>query len=122
MGIINKTVAIGATEKKLNTLYANALVFVYPTLYEGFGMPILEAFANSCPVCLSNTSALPEVAGKAGVYFDPLDTDSMASAIERVVYDADFSKKMVVLGRDQLKNFSWKKCADLTEKSYMDII
>jgi len=69
--ILDKIIVIGANESELNTLYSHALVFVYPTLYEGFGMSILEAFANDCPVCLGNTSSLPEVAGNAAVYFDP---------------------------------------------------
>ena len=71
--ILDQTRVLAVNEETLNNLYSNALVFVYPSLYEGFGMPILEAFANNCPVCLSNTSCFPEIAGDAGVYFDPND-------------------------------------------------
>ena len=116
--ILGKTSVLGVNEDKLNNLYSHARAFVYPTLYEGFGMPVLEAFANNCPVCLSHTSSLPEVAGEAGVYFDPNDQESILSAIEKVIYDADFSNKMIAAGNNRLKNFSWKYCAEQTVNSY----
>lgn len=118
LNIFENTLAMGVSEKKLNQLYANALAFIYPSFYEGFGMSILEAFANNCPVCLSNTSSLPEVAENAGVYFDPNDPDSILKAIEKVIYDKQFSKKMVALGNDRLNKFSWQKCTQQTIKSY----
>lgn len=118
LGILNKIVVIGADESKLNQLYSHALVFVYPTLYEGFGMSILEAFANDCPVCLGRTSSLPEVAGDAAIYFDPYDIDSMQQSIQSVVYDDLLSKKMTAAGREQLNNFSWKKCGEETSAFY----
>jgi glycosyltransferase involved in cell wall biosynthesis len=120
--ILDKTIAVGANEKLLNELYSNALAFVYPTKYEGFGMSILEAFANNCPVCLSNTSSLPEVAGDAGAYFDPYSTDSIQEVIEKVIYDKEFSNKMIEKGKKRLHNFSWKKCADETAESYKKTI
>ncbi|MEO8822364.1 MAG: glycosyltransferase family 1 protein, partial [Ginsengibacter sp.] len=82
MKILKNTSSIGVNEIKLNQLYSHALAFIYPTQYEGFGMPILEAFANDCPVCLSNTSCLPEIAGDAGIYFDPNDENSIADTIK----------------------------------------
>ncbi|HEY5463299.1 MAG TPA: glycosyltransferase family 1 protein [Hanamia sp.] len=120
--ILKKTTAIGVDENKLNSLYSNALVFVYPSLYEGFGMPILEAFANNCPVCLSNTSSFPEVAGDAGVYFNPNDQDSISNAIERVIYDSGFTKKIIAAGDNLLNNFSWKKCTEQTLNSYKRVL
>lgn len=116
--IAEKTIAIGVNETKLNELYSNALAFVYPTLYEGFGMSILEAFANNCPVCLSNTSSLPEIAADAGVYFDPYNQESILEAIERTIYDNDFSKKVVEAGKIRLRKFSWKECAEQTGQAY----
>lgn len=118
LNILGKTRVFGVNENELNILYSNAQAFVYPTLYEGFGMPILEAFANNCPVCLSNTSSLPEVAGDAGVYFDPNDQESILSAMEKVIYDADFSKKIIAKGSNRLNNFSWKYCGEQTINSY----
>ena len=122
LNISKKSIALGVDENTLNELYSNALVFVYPTLYEGFGMPILEAFANNCPVCLSNTSSLPEVAGDAGVYFDPKDQDSIANAVERVIYDFDFRKKIIAAGDKRLNNFSWRKCTLQTLNSYKSLL
>ncbi len=116
--ILEKTIALGVNENTLNNLYFHALVFVYPTLYEGFGMPILEAFANNCPVCLSHTSSLPEVAGEAGVYFDPHDQDSILQAIKKVIYDDDFTKKIIAAGSNRLKKFSWKYCGEQTLNAY----
>lgn len=116
--INDRTMVIGANEKLLNELYSNALCFVYPTKYEGFGMSILEAFANNCPVCLSNTSSLPEVAGQAGAYFDPYDPASIQKTIEKVIYNKQLSTEMVQQGNIQLRNFSWKKCAEETMKTY----
>lgn len=116
--IWEKSIAIGVNEETLNHLYAHALAFVYPSLYEGFGMSILEAFANNCPVCLSNSSSLPEVAGDAGVYFDPKDPDSVLHSIKKVIYDPEFSRRIIEAGNKRLYNFSWQKCTDETLKSY----
>jgi glycosyltransferase involved in cell wall biosynthesis len=116
--ILKNIMAMGVNEIKLNQLYSHALAFIYPTQYEGFGMSILEAFANDCPVCLSNTSCLPEVAGEAGTYFDSTNPDSIAEAIKKTIYDVAFSKKMKDAGRIRLENFSWKKCARQTVQSY----
>jgi glycosyltransferase involved in cell wall biosynthesis len=118
LDILKKTVAVGVNENKLNQLYSNALVFVYPTLYEGFGMPILEAFANNCPISLSNCSSLPEVAGNAAVYFDPNDPDSILESITKIIYNPDFSNQLVEKGKEQLTHFSWIKCAEQTLESY----
>jgi glycosyltransferase involved in cell wall biosynthesis len=118
LNILEKCISIGVDEKKLNELYSHALTFVYPTVYEGFGMSILEAFANDCPVCLSNASCLPEIAGKAGIYFDPENPDSIQSAITKTIYDKSFSSQMIAEGKKRLQNFSWEKCARQTVESY----
>ncbi len=118
LNIYNQTIALSVNEDLLNNLYAHALVFVYPSLYEGFGMPILEAFANKCPVCLSNISSLPEVAGDAAVYFDPKYEESILDAIERIIYDTELSKKFIESGMERLKNFSWVNTAEQTIQSY----
>ena len=120
--IMNQAIAISVDDKSLNGLYANALVFVFPSLYEGFGMPILEAFANNCPVCLSNASCFPEIAGNAGVYFDPDSPGSILSAIEKVVYHNGFAKEIIKAGQLRLKDFSWEKTANETAASYIKTI
>ena len=110
--------ALNVDETTLNDLYSHALVFVYPSLYEGFGMPILEAFSNNCPVCLSNTSCFPEIAGEAGAYFNPADAASISSTVERVIYDKELAKKLRLAGRRRLQCFSWEKTAEKTLQTY----
>lgn len=120
--IINRVRAVNADEAGLNNLYSNALLFVYPSLYEGFGMPILEAFANKCPVCLSNTGCFPEIAGNGGEYFDPLSQQSILDAVEKVIYNSELKARMVAEGTQRLLNFSWKKTAEETIKTYQKVI
>lgn len=121
LGILSQTIAMNVNDNSLNNLYSDALVFVFPSLYEGFGMPILEAFANNCPVCLSNTSCFPEIAGNAGVYFDPYDEESILDAIEKVIYNKEFAKELIIAGQHRLHNFSWKKAALETISSYKKV-
>jgi glycosyltransferase involved in cell wall biosynthesis len=109
---------MNADDNKLNELYSNALMFVYPSLYEGFGMPILEAFANNCPVCLSNSSCFPEIAGKAGEYFDPDNHQSILSSMEKVLYNISYAEELVQDGQNRLKMFSWSKTIQETFNSY----
>ena len=118
LDILEKTTVLTVTEQKLNNLYSNALLFVYPTLYEGFGMPILEAFANKCPICVSNTSCLPEIAGNAALYFDPKEAESIVEAISKLLQDKDFSSELVDKGSERLLYFSWKNTAKQTITSY----
>lgn len=81
-------------------------------------MPILESFAAGCPVILSDTSCLPEVAGRAGVYFNPEEPEDIVRKIERVIYDPDFRNAKIAEGRDRLKEFSWDKCGLETAAVY----
>ena len=81
-------------------------------------MPILEAFANNCPVCLSNSSCFPEIAGKAGEYFDPDSQQSILSSIEKVLYDSSYADELVLEGQNRLKMFSWSKTILETFNSY----
>ncbi len=120
--IFDSTSVFGVNEEQLNEFYANALAFIYPSMYEGFGMPVLEAFANSCPVCLSNTSSLPEVAGNAAEYFDPTSRDSILEGIKKVIYNKAYSEKLVEEGEIQLKKFSWINCATSTAETYQKAI
>lgn len=121
-GILKQILSINVDDQTLNGLYSNALMFVFPSIYEGFGMPILEAFANNCPVCLSNTSCFPEIAGNAGNYFDPYDHQSILSTIEKVLYDNNYAKEMIIAGQNRLTSFSWQKTAIETASSYYKAI
>ena len=109
LGINTQLIHCNASDQVLFSLYQHALVFVFPSLYEGFGIPIIEAFANNCPVCLSNTSCFPEVAGEAAIYFDPLDKDSIRTAISSVIYDPIKAEKLRKAGQIRIRQFSIEK-------------
>ena len=115
---------ISGDDSTLNYLYANAAAFIYPSLYEGFGLPPLEAMANNCPVISSNTSSIPEVIGGAGQYFDPRVSENIVDSIEKVVYSESNRQILINLGKERLKLFSWKKCAlntmNVYEKAYLN--
>ena len=102
----------------LGGLYATAAALVYPSLYEGFGLPPLEAMAQGCPVISSNTSSMPEIIGDAGELFPPTDLGAMAEAIEAVVYSESRRAELIRKGYERLKEFSWQKCADQTLAIY----
>ena len=104
-------------------LYANAQVFVYPSLYEGFGIPILEAFNCGCPVVTSNISSLPEVGGKAAIYVDPLSTSDIAEKLDYVLaLCSSKRKKLIEQGISQACKFSWEKAAQETLKVYQALL
>ncbi len=105
-------------DASLSRAYRHATAFVYPSLYEGFGLPPLEAMAQSCPVVSSNTSSMPEVIGSAAEYFDPTDLDQLSSAIEKVVFDADRRAELIDLGRQRVADFTWAQCAKKTVEVY----
>lgn len=122
MGIFEYTIHIKASDHALSELYSRALLFVYPSLYEGFGIPILEAYACHCPVALSNTSCFPEIAGEAAIYFDPYSVSSMFEAITKIIYNEDIRSQLIRLGDERLKRYSWEKAAKKTEEAYLKAI
>ncbi len=95
----------------LPALLSGALAFVYPSLYEGFGIPVLEAGACGVPVITSNTSSLPEVAGDAAILVDPHDVDAIAEAMYRIITDEGLRAELAQRGLENVKRFSWEKCA-----------
>jgi glycosyltransferase involved in cell wall biosynthesis len=102
----------------LEGLYALAEVAVFPSLYEGFGLPVLEAMARGVPVACSDRSSLPEVAGDAALLFDPEDPAAIRSALERLLADGDERARLAARGRAQAARFSWERTAELTSASY----
>ncbi len=106
----------------LASLYRHAAAFVYPSLYEGFGMPPLEAMSCGCPVVCSNVGSIPEVVGNAGEFFDSRDTDALIASLCRVTGDAVFAAQLRDKGTLRLKNFSWQKCAAETLNIYRTLL
>lgn len=108
----NEVVLTGyLSDGDLSLLYKNALLYVFPSINEGFGIPILEAFAHNLPVLVANNTCLPEVGGDAVLPFDPFDTDAVFTAIKTVLDDAELRKEMIRKGQERLKDFSWQKTA-----------
>jgi len=120
--ISDRVILVSANEQQLNSLYKNAIVFVYPSLYEGFGMPILEAFANNCPICISNTSCFPEIALDAALYFDPYDVNSIYAAVKNVLYNTQLGKDLIKAGQIRLLDFSWDKTVGRTMSVYNSLL
>jgi glycosyltransferase involved in cell wall biosynthesis len=117
-GLEERCLHLRANDRQLAYLYRNAALFVYPSLYEGFGMPILEAFAAGCPVALSDASCFPEIAGEAGLYFDPSSVASIAAALERGLACRESRRRLIREGRERLKRFSWAATAERTAAVY----
>lgn len=113
---------IGGNDQTLASMYRNAAAFVYPSRYEGFGIPPLEAMSLGCPVICSNTSSIPEVVGDAGEYFDPSDPDSIRVAIESVLQSSSRSDDLVAKGHRRRALFSWERCARETLNVYRSIL
>jgi glycosyltransferase involved in cell wall biosynthesis len=105
-------------DSELANAYRNAAAFIYPSLYEGFGIPPLEAMSASCPVIASDRSSIPEICGDAAAYFNPDDSDSMRIAIEQTVFDNDRRADLITRGRQRLALFSWDRCVDATIDAY----
>lgn len=108
-------------ENELVALYNAAQVFVYPSLYEGFGIPILEAMACGCPVVTSNISSMPEVVGKAGILVDPYNVKSISRGISQLINDPIMAEKMSKLGLERVKKFTWGNCAKKTLEVYENL-
>ena len=117
--IASNIIQIATKDKDLNELYSRALLFVYPSYYEGFGIPILEAYACNCPVALSNTTCFPEIAGDAGAFFNPYSINSIADTIINVISDKSKRTKLIKAGQERLKLYSWEKAARETENVYL---
>ena len=110
------------SDKERNYLYQNAAAYVFPSLMEGFGLPALEAMINGAPVISSNATCLPEVCGNAAEYFDPKNIDEMANVISRVLSDDKLRAKLIKLGYEKVKEYSWEKCARETLESYEKVL
>jgi len=106
----------------LEVLFQEAAVYVFPSLYEGFGLPPLEAMAHGCPVVSSNRASMPEILGQAAVYFDPENKEEMASVIENILDHPDKSQELIKRGYQQIKKYSWWECARRTSDIYNKVL
>jgi glycosyltransferase involved in cell wall biosynthesis len=118
-----KVLRLGFIEDEdLVKIYNLASVYCQPSLYEGFGFPVLEAMACGIPVACSKTQALVELAGESADYFDPLDPRDISSVLNKVLTDKSHAKKLVQLGEDCAKKYTWDKTADETYKVYKHVL
>ncbi len=109
--------------RSIAKLYSGAKAFVLPSLYEGFGLTVVEAMACACPVVISNSSSLPEVAGDAGIYFDPYSVKSITGAIIKVLnFTEDARKTIIRKSLIKANNYSWKRCASETLKIFAAMV
>ena len=111
-----------ATDELLAATYKNAALLVYPSLYEGFGFPPLEAMSLGCPVLTANTSSMPEVCGEAAFYFDPTDPAALKFALQRALSDTEGTQRMKDKGYQQVTRFRWERTADETLNVYRRVL
>lgn len=120
LSLRNKIIQHTVNDKQLTYLYKNAEFFIFPSLYEGFGLPIMEAFACKCPIAISDASCFPEIAGDAALYFNPQSEDSIAQTIKKMLHDEELRKNLVEKGTKRLTDFSKEKMAQETYQVYND--
>ncbi|MEK7281466.1 MAG: glycosyltransferase family 1 protein [Chloroflexota bacterium] len=111
----------GLSDQELARYYSSATMLVYPSLYEGFGLPVLEAMASGCPVITSNVSSLPEVAGEAALFVDPCNDNDLCKAMARLLSDDFLRGQLVAKGLSQSKQFSWERSARETIEVYRSV-
>ena len=105
----------------LAACYSSAIALTMPSLYEGFGLPLIEAMACGCPVIAANCSSLPEIAGDAGMFVDPRDTDGLAQAMRRIITEPALRKQLIEKGLERVRHFSWDRAAQETLQVYRKV-
>jgi glycosyltransferase involved in cell wall biosynthesis len=120
-GLVDRTVQVTGDDRDLAAAYAGASALVYPSLYEGFGLPPLEAMVHGCPVAATSAGSVPEVVGDAAVTFDPTDPDAATDAIDRVLTDDDLRDRLVRAGHRRAAGFTWEATAAATLAAYQQV-
>jgi glycosyltransferase involved in cell wall biosynthesis len=122
-GLNNDVIHTGVIEPEKIPLFYNAAdIFVFPSWYEGFGLPPLEAMASGCPVIASDRPSIPEIVGDAGILLDPSDIESLVYNMSEILNNNDLKEDLIRKGSQRSKLFSWRNCARKTSKIYRDII
>ena len=114
----NKINYVSGSDEDLANYYQHADFFIFPSIYEGFGVPPLEAMFFNCPVLCSNQSSLPEVVGDAALLFDPFDKKDLIEKINKITIDRGLRSKLILKGKKRVNLFSWKKCSKENYKIY----
>jgi len=122
LGVTDRVRFESGSDRELAARYQAAAAFIYPSKYEGFGIPPLEAMSHGCPVVCSNAGAIPEVVGDAGVYFDPNNAEELRTALERVLTTEGLQADLRARGYARIAAFSWDKCAAETARIYREIM
>lgn len=122
LNITNNCFQINADEASVNMYYKKALFFIYPSEYEGFGLPILEAFANDCPVLLSNASCFPEIAGDSALYFELNNSEDFKNKVIELIRNKDKREHLISLGKKKLIEYSIEKCCLETFLVYQSVV
>ena len=110
------------SDDRLPALYAGAAMLSYPSIYEGFGLPPLEAMASGVPVAASDRASLPEVVGDAGILLEPNDVEGLTSVMLRMIEDDPFATDLRVRGLERARRFTWQRCASLTMQSWKSVL
>ncbi len=122
-GLTDKVIHIPViNDDMFNPIYKNALAFVFPSLYEGFGIPVIEAFTCGCPALLSNQGSLPEVGGDAALYFDPTDSEEFQNKLSKLLSDNQLRVELIKKGNERIKLFSCEKTALETLNVYQSLL
>lgn len=111
LGLENKVMQRNFLDTEINSYYRQALCFVFPSIYEGFGIPIMESMINNCPIILTDHSCFPEVAGDAAVYYELNNPSDLRAKVESLVYDETLRQKYAALGSERVNAFTWEKAA-----------
>ena len=122
LGLEKKVKIVSGCDNDLIGLYKNALAFISPSYYEGFGVTILEAFACGCPVLAANTSVTPEAAGNAALYFDPKDNISIKNAVEEIISNSNLRAELIKKGYERNKLFAWPQISQQMLQAYKTIL
>ena len=122
-GLGNRVILTGyITQEELITLCGGASLFIYPSLYEGFGIPLLEAMATGIPIVASKTSSIPEVVGDAAIFFEPSSAEDLAAAISRMIGDSSLQASFRMKGKERARMFSWDRAARETLSCYQEVL